>query len=60
MRGGQLQVEVEARWWTLGSPLSELLGVFRGLTWRVMLLAVYSSKGVIGQNLPDVISLVKP
>lgn len=38
-------MEVEARWWTLGSPLSELLGAFRGLTWRVMLLAVILPEG---------------
>jgi len=53
-------VEVEARWWTLGSPLSELLGAFRGLTWLVVLVVAISFRGSMRQISPDVISLVKP
>ena len=60
MRGGRLNVEVEARWWTLGSPLSELLGAFRGLTWLVVLVVAISFRGSMRQISPDVISLVKP
>lgn len=60
MRGRRLKVEVEARWWTLGSPPSDLLGPFRGSAWPVVFLVAISFRGVMGQNSPDVISLVKP